>query len=151
MAQHGHRMTQNDPKWPKNDPTWPKITPKSPKMTPGFTHFFRKFFFTKKSGSANFFAFRMYACASHPLPPPHEEGAPLEPAPNLRDCLARGNPCWNPLGPGPGIRMGPVGTLGPDSRFPPSSRAALPLSLALSLPLSLSDQHAIVSQGAQKC
>ena len=30
-------------------------------MTPGFTHFFRKIFYWK-SGTANFFAFRMYAC-----------------------------------------------------------------------------------------
>ena len=65
MAQNGPRMTQNDPKWPKNDPKWPKITPNGPKMTPGFTHFFRNFFYWK-SGSANFFTFRMYgSCLLH--------------------------------------------------------------------------------------
>ena len=59
MTPNGPRMTQNGPKWPKNDPKWAKITPNGPKMTPEFTHFFRNFFYCK-SGSANFFTFRMY-------------------------------------------------------------------------------------------
>ena len=59
LVQHGPRITQKDPKWPKYDPKWTKITPNGPNMTPGFTHFFRKFFYWK-SGSANFFTFRMY-------------------------------------------------------------------------------------------
>ena len=42
-------MTQNFPKLPLN----------GSKMTPGVTHFFSNFFWLK-SGSANFFAFRMY-------------------------------------------------------------------------------------------
>ena len=60
MTQNGPRMTQNDPKWPKNDAKWTNITPNGPKMSPGFTHF-SAIFFLLKSGSANFFAFKMYA------------------------------------------------------------------------------------------
>ena len=60
MVQNGPRMTQNDPKWPKNDPKWPKITPKWPKNDARIYALFLQFFFTEKSGSANFFAFRMY-------------------------------------------------------------------------------------------
>ena len=53
MVQHGPRMTQNDPKWPKNDPKLPKYDARIYALFP-------QFFFYWKSGSANFFAFRMY-------------------------------------------------------------------------------------------
>ena len=66
IAQNGPRMTQNDPKWPKNDLEWPKIdlewpkiTPKWPKNVARIYALFRNFFLLK-SGSANFFAFKMY-------------------------------------------------------------------------------------------
>ena len=49
MIQNCPKMTQNFPKLPLN----------GSKMTPGVTHFFSNFFWLK-SGSANFFAFRMY-------------------------------------------------------------------------------------------
>ena len=75
MPQNGPKMAKKDPKWRKVDQIWPKMalndlrmTQNDPKITQngskwpqmaGFTHFFRNFF-DWKSGSANFFAFRMY-------------------------------------------------------------------------------------------
>ena len=80
MAQKRPKMTQNGPKWPKYDPKWPKMALEWPKMIqsgPKMTqngpqlpqmaqkwrpdlHTFSANFVDWKSGSANFFAFRMY-------------------------------------------------------------------------------------------
>ena len=80
MAQKWPKMTQNAPKWPKYDPKWPQMALEWPKMIqngPKMTQHgpklpqmaqiwrpdlrtFSAIFFYWKSGSANFFTFRMY-------------------------------------------------------------------------------------------
>ena len=85
MIQSGPKMTQNGPQLPQMAQEWPKMARNYPQMAqklrPDLSTFAQKFL-TEKSGSANFFAFRMYHSKYLPHSANDAPDAPRAPKPH---------------------------------------------------------------------